>query len=342
MSVDLLNPLATLKWKKKEFKGILPATFPYPRMRSDTLLFKGHLIVGITYLSSSNHDRVQSSLCFYDSCSWKMLPPLPCVSPGLSTYHSQLVLVGGEPPYGNMVWVSDDDGYSWNPSFPPMPTERKYPSVVNTGTPECLIVAGGSASNSIFTACTAVEVLMEEQWWTVAPPPYVEDPSSIKLSLHSGNLYVCGTGHSGSIFYCDPQALIASCTQSNNAVKSDSVGLWGAGWQCGNYTNNNLMISFQRKLFYFSTTLMSPSYLRSMHVIHNQSVVAIGTSVDGEAPDSDGCTHLLPGGNLSILDCKSSTFVFYIPSFKGTHTCYVNAELIGHSVFRSIFHSVFI
>ena len=222
--------------------------------------------------------------------------------------------------------MSDDDGYSWNPSsLPPMPTGRKYPSVVNAGTPECLIVAGGSANNnSSFTACTAVEVLMEEQWWTIAPPPYDQGPSNIMLSLHNGNLYICSNGHSGSIFYCDPKALIASCTPSNNAVKkSNSVDLWGTGWQCGNFTNNNLLISFQRKLFYFSTTVTSPGYLLSTHVIHNQSVVAIGTSEDGEAPDTAGCTHLLPGGNFSILDCKRCSFILYTPYIKGTQ-CYVN------------------
>ena len=314
MSVDLLNPLATLKWMKKEFKGVFPTTArpPYPRMRSYTLSFKGHLVVGVTY-------REQSSLCFFNSHSWKVLPPLPCVNPGVSTYYSQLVLVGGEPPNGKTVWVSEDDGYNWTPSLPQMPTERKYPSALNPGsTPECLIVTGGlagGARNYSFTACTAVEVLMEDQWWTVPPLPYIADPSRMHLTLHGGNLYVCGDGHSGSIFYCDLQALIASCKPSK-----DSVSLWDAGWQCCNYTNNNVMISFQRQLFYFSTTLSSQGYLLSMHVIHNQSVVAIGTSEDGEAPDSNGCTYLLPGENFSILDCTGGDLVLYTPSIKGSYT----------------------
>ena len=109
-------------------------------------------------------------------------------------------------------------------------------------------------------------------------------------------------------------ALITLCKPSK-----DSVRLWNAGWQCCHYTNNNLMISFQRQLFYFSTTLSSPTgYLLSMHVIHNRSVVAIGTSEDGEMPDSSGCTHLLPGGNFSILNHSRGDFVLYAPSIKGT------------------------
>ena len=108
---------------------------------------------------------------------------------------------------------------------------------------------------------------MENQWWTVPPLPFIADPSRIKLTLHGRNLYACGDGHSGSIFYCDLQTLIALCKPLK-----DSVSLWNAGWQCCHYTNNNLMISFQRQLFYFSTTCISPGYLLSMHVIHNRSV----------------------------------------------------------------------
>jgi hypothetical protein len=94
--------------------------------------FKDKLIAQTVYhLWESNNDFSH----------WNRLSPLPS---GLSTYHSQLVLVGGQlngcPT--NKVWVSDD-GYSWNTSLPSMPTAREFPIVVNTGTPEYLLVAGG-------------------------------------------------------------------------------------------------------------------------------------------------------------------------------------------------------
>ena len=50
----------------------------------------------------------------------------------------------------------------------------------------------------------------------------------------------------------------------------------------------------------------------------------IGTSEDGEAPDSDGCTHLLPGGNISIPNHSHGDFVLYTQ----LHII-VNAKIIG-------------
>ncbi len=71
--------------------------------------------------------------------------PTPTEYFGLTTYHSQPVLVGGkigrDPT--NKLWTSPNGGLDWVESLPPMPTSRWSPSVVNTGTPECLIVAGG-------------------------------------------------------------------------------------------------------------------------------------------------------------------------------------------------------
>ena len=83
---------------------------------------------------------------------------------GISTYRSQLVLVGGLDPTTqqatNKVWVSDD-GSKWESSLPPLPTARKDPLVVNTGSPEYLIVIGAEERN--------VDVLMGEQWMSAQP-----------------------------------------------------------------------------------------------------------------------------------------------------------------------------
>lgn len=205
MPVDLLNPLATLQWEKKEFEGIWPTIYTHDFMSMSTaLLFKGRLMVMITF-----YNNQLSSLCEYscDSSSWKMLPPLPCNSPGLSTYHFQLVLVGGYLPNDrdtNQVWVSGDDGYSWSPSLPPMLKERSFPTVVNTGTPEYLLVTDGCAE-SYFDG--AVEVLIGEQWWTaVSAPHFSIKHFSIKhhfspwssSAIHRGILYLSISGSSYS------------------------------------------------------------------------------------------------------------------------------------------------
>ena len=92
----------------------------------------------------------------------------------LTTYHSQLVLVGGwtdGKKVLNTLWTSAD-GTNWQETLPPMPTSRYGAAVVNTGSsggPECLVVAGGvrEAEKKLDT----VEVLREGQWSTVHPLP---------------------------------------------------------------------------------------------------------------------------------------------------------------------------
>lgn len=69
---------------------------------------------------------------------------------GLTTYNSKPVLVGGkkegvfkDTPC-NELWTLNDRKKWVSSVLPPMPTARWSPSVVNAGTPECLVVAGGS------------------------------------------------------------------------------------------------------------------------------------------------------------------------------------------------------
>jgi hypothetical protein len=173
--VDLLNPLATIQWKRR-------GELKYGRILPKVVQFKGKLVASSYFLWVADSDYSH----------WKELDA-PSYFSGLSTYHSQLVLVGGEisgrPT--NKVWVSDD-GYSWNTSLPPMPTARVWPGVVNTGTPEYLLVVGGHPCEEV------VEVLMEGQWWSL-PYTYYHGLATIH----------CGTLHIRAV-YCDLQALLAS------------------------------------------------------------------------------------------------------------------------------------
>ena len=246
MPVDLLNPLATIQWKQeKEIKGVWSTT-PW---LYNVIQQKRKLMI----LTSRYNVRTSSLWEFScDFSSWKQLSPLPCGSPGFSTYHSQLVLVGGKLPSGgftNKVWVSDD-GYSWNTSLPPMPTERAWPAVVNTGTPEYLIVAGGLT--------TEVEVLMDGQWWTAESLP-CRPLYNCGHIIHNGNLYLQGFGC--TIMYSNLQALLASC----NSADSDS--LWSVV-----HTDKypRYLVSFQKQLLCFTHNTLLASY--------NESLVAIGTA----------------------------------------------------------------
>ena len=88
----------------------------------------------------------------------------------LTTYQSQLVLVGGENSRGektNKLWASDD-GNNWHQSLPPVLRCRSGYGLtaVSCASPGCLIVSGGEENSS---PCT-MEVLVEGEWLFVPLP----------------------------------------------------------------------------------------------------------------------------------------------------------------------------
>jgi hypothetical protein len=233
--VDLLNPLATIQWKRRS---------GFPEYVNDVVQFKGKLIAsGGTYIA----DRLWEADS--DFSNWKTLEQdLPTCDFGLSTYHSQLVLVGGEisgrPT--NKVWVSDD-GYSWNTSLPPMPTARRWPTVVNTGTPEYLLVAGGDPCEKV------VEVFMEGQWWSLLSLSYNILPyhDYTPATIHGGTLHICNA-------YCDLQALLASRQPPNSSMISDPDGLW-------NVVNHGYLDLFHFKGSYFALLINNSVLITMIH-----------------------------------------------------------------------------
>ena len=141
-----------------------------------------------------------------DLAAWKVLPLTPAICFGLSTYHSQLVLVGGWLNETNLLtnklWVYDND--AWHCSLPPMPTGREYPVVVNSGTPEYLVVAGG---DHCAQPIEVVEVLIEGQWVSCAP--LYSKPSD--GGIHNGNLYF--NCERNPVVYCQLESLVKAYVQ---------------------------------------------------------------------------------------------------------------------------------
>lgn len=147
------------------------------------------------------------------------LSNVPSICYGLTTYKSQLVLVGGRSlvsckPW-NKVWTSDD-GCNWaEGAIPPLLTHRNMPLAVNFGDPECLLVSGGQSKRPL-----QVEVLKEAQWWIVEPLPSCLSPPR-HFTLHIGTLYLC---RESSVICCNLDALLTTCTHHKDTVKPS--GLW--------------------------------------------------------------------------------------------------------------------
>ena len=169
--VDLLHPLATIHWEE----WIQSSLFKTPN-RGQRILFKGR-----PYLFTEDGILMYN----YDSHSLAKVKLPSKELYGISTYRSQLVLVGGldrtTQQATNKVWVSDD-GSKWEPSLPPLPIACVKPLVLNFGSPEYLIVIGGQ----IMEDCIHVHVLMGEKWMAAQPMPLntSERPSRHLTTMH--------------------------------------------------------------------------------------------------------------------------------------------------------------
>lgn len=117
-------------------------------------------------------------------------------------------MVGGKKEemggtYVNSVVVSSD-GIVWEASLPPMTYARSSAAVVNAGSPECLVVAGGYRDNT-------VEILREEQWSVVEPVPKCNFYDRLKCVCHRDVFFVAGEGSAyGKIYYCYLNSLLAA------------------------------------------------------------------------------------------------------------------------------------
>ena len=216
--IDLLHPLATIHWEEW-LKSSLFKTHTYG---SQHILFKSK-----PYLFTKDGILMYE----YDSDSLAKVK-LPTYTKGISIYRSQLVLVGGLDPttrwVTNKVWVSDD-GSKWEPSLPPLPITCKNPLVVNTGSPEYLIVIGGQ----IVDDCIDVHVMMGEQWLLAEPMPlnssYVRRFPVNRIHtdfsahvIHNRNLLVLR--RLAPSIYCNLDALLA--TVGSGFLKKTSKSVW--------------------------------------------------------------------------------------------------------------------
>ena len=133
----------------------------------------------------------------------------------LTTYHSQLVLVGGveyvgENAHGritNKLWTLSKDG-QWQETLPPMPTPCASTSAVSHGD-HLLVISDEYPNNKIY-------VYNGRHWASAQPPPQWLD--SIESTIFNGHCYLMGSEHYTSQYTCVYSAsldsLLASCQPS--------------------------------------------------------------------------------------------------------------------------------
>ncbi len=179
LQTNILHPLATLHWKES---SPLPCSIDY----ACCVVWNGRVCIGGGYAGSAYPARLFISSV--DLESWSVLVT-PTEFYALTTYHSELVLVGGilNGITTNKLW-SSDTGLEWHPLLPSMPTKRSWSSAINIESPEYLVVAGGKGDND--NDLDTVEVLEHEQWSVVQPLP--KKCWRVESVLHGENLYFMG------------------------------------------------------------------------------------------------------------------------------------------------------
>ena len=182
------------------------------------MLLQDKIYIGGGFASSNALLFISST----DLNSWSQVSTPTCWY-GLTTYHSQVVLVGGMKHIPDMttnkLWTLKG-GTNWQPSLPPMPTSRCFSSALNNGSPECLVVSGGTASGG--NKVNVVEILKDNEWSSVQPLP--KACSGLKSTLHKGRLYLMGGwGQGPSVFHCKLESLL---NEDHTQEMSHSSGLW--------------------------------------------------------------------------------------------------------------------
>lgn len=281
---DILRPLTSVDWV---WSGQLS--------KLSTSLNSADCVTltNVVYIKNKRYgggDKLWASDCT-DLKEWRLLNSnLPTQASGFTTYHSQLVLVGGiETSTGqitNKLWTSTG-GLTWEPSLPPMPTPRYSPASksISTSASDCLVVAGGKGIDG--RDSSTVEVLMEQQlqWIAVEPLPVRGIPDS--FTLHSGELYLC---FSDLVCYCDANSL----TQPAPHQSTNSGPLWKTLATPGP----------RHHLAYYGQKLIGlEKDIRAYYPI-TESWLSVGGVLGGSAV---GCM-LLPTGDLLVVIWDGSIF----------------------------------
>ena len=148
--------------------------------------------------------------------------------------------------YTNTLWASAD-GHNWHQSLPPMPTCRRWPTVLSSTSPECLIVIAGDV-HIYDRPDDRIEVLSHGEWKSVHLPLALQ-ADDVTGTLHYGSLclyYVFAFGRSCvDIYCCKVDSLLASCTRAGeNEIVWKTIASPPAA---ANYTRETLL-SFEQHL----------------------------------------------------------------------------------------------
>ena len=271
---NLLHPMTSIIWRET-------APLPVECVCGPHGVVIGEEVFVVGMASNSRSDPV----LVYDIArdSWDIHSWSPTAYAALTSYYSELVLIGGEEIASNrttnivLVW---QDG-EWRPSLPPMLLPRCRASVVSSS--NYIIVAGGEPSP---VSCTAVVEVFDGHFWTYARS-LPEKCWCMKSVLNNDALYLVGGVPQGrEVFKATVQSLVDS-TQ-----KSAQSPVWTRLPQAPTVLCS--MAVFGSQLLVISTVLTSIS----AYFPHTQSWVYVENT---PTPTPLSCSLTLPTGDLMVM-----------------------------------------
>ena len=184
VQVDILHPLASLEWR--ECKGP-----PVDVGSAHAVWLKDKVYVGGGV--TSGNTRADARLYIYTPATdtWALLDT-PLYMFALTTYHSQLVLVGGneyvsekymyinDMEHSNKLWTLSEDG-QWHETLPPLPTPCGINASAVSHGDHLLVISAGYRDTKVY-------VYNGHHWATAQHPP--QRLSFIKSIVFNGHWYL--------------------------------------------------------------------------------------------------------------------------------------------------------
>ena len=234
---------------------------------------------------------------------------------GLTTYHSQLVLVGGRKYVGekvggeltNELWILSKGGQWKETTLPPMPISCDNPSVVSHG------------NHLLVISANEVYVYNGHHWASAQHPP--QQLHFIKSTIFNGHWYLIGSG--GIVYSASLDSLLASCRPSETSQPSS---LWKRltdapnRWCCPAVFGNRLVTVVKGSTgtsISLSLYAYSPLTQSWVHMGNAPSTSIYLRSI------STPCAILLPSKELMIVS-RQKGFLSRLKCKSNSHTAIYN------------------
>ena len=254
--------------------------------------------------SGSRRDDARLYIYSPATDTWSILDT-PVYQFALTTYHSQLVLVGGREYVGenidgddtNKLWTLSEDG-QWQETLPPMPTPCGYGTSAVSHGDHLLVIGGDDYPNN------KVYVYNGHHWASAQHPP--QRLGSIKSTVLNGHWYLMGgellPSRPTCVYSCSLDSLLASCQPSEISHQPSPV--WKrltdppSNRDCFPTVFGKRLIAAEKAL----SDDQSTSTIISLHAYSSftQSWEHVGDTPPSSS-DAPPCAIILPSDELMIV-----------------------------------------